>query len=208
MGIHPPTPPNTTTTTSTLPPTHRTDGRCFSRIEKDDITSTPDASINLPTMNDAVGGGKLKGLRSCAGADNSLRADLVLQRNVSTSAPSRQKNAVIKFLPSASGTRRSGGRRRPRSPHSHSRVTLRASVSPSDLRGGKSEGAAGFGGRAVAGGPTAAWTVRRRAAVGDQVVLTVIHYCHHVLYENKRGAHRRRWIPASLNGCKLLLRYM
>lgn len=83
-----------------------------------------------------------------------------------------------------------------------------ASVSPSDLRGGKREDAAGFGGRASAGGPTVALTAQRRAAVGDQVVLTVIHYCHHVLYENKRGAHRRRRIPASLNVCKLLLRYM
>lgn len=39
-------------------------------------------------------------------------------------------------------------------------------------------------------------------------VLTVIHYCHHILYENKRGVRRRRRIPASLNGCKLLLYYV
>lgn len=50
-------------------------------------------------------GEKLKGFCFCVTADNSFQTYLVLHRNVSVNLFQRQKNAMIKFLPSATGTR-------------------------------------------------------------------------------------------------------
>ena len=54
-------------------------------------------------------GGKLKGLCFCVRADNSLQTYLVLHQNVRVNLFQRQKNAMIKLLPSATEARHSGG---------------------------------------------------------------------------------------------------